>query len=60
MPFFKSNKNKSASVASTPAQTPRSSMQAIRNTQVNTMSHAQAIEMVMQKTASYPTPSAMR
>ncbi|KAI8361148.1 hypothetical protein B0O80DRAFT_493749 [Mortierella sp. GBAus27b] len=30
MPLFKSNKNKSASAASTPAQTPRSSMQETR------------------------------
>ncbi|KAF9345917.1 hypothetical protein BGX26_002600, partial [Mortierella sp. AD094] len=55
MPFFKSNKNKSASAASTPAQTPRSSVQAARTTQANTlMTHDQVLEMVMQKTTSLP------
>ncbi|KAF9991959.1 hypothetical protein BGZ79_003713, partial [Entomortierella chlamydospora] len=59
MPFFKSNKNKSASSASTPAQTPtqtpRSSVQVARTAQPNTLlTHEQVLEMVMQKTGAFP------
>ncbi|KAI8361110.1 hypothetical protein B0O80DRAFT_493716 [Mortierella sp. GBAus27b] len=46
MSLFKSNKNKSASAASTPAQTPRSSMQATRP-KATTMTPEEALQMVM-------------
>ncbi|KAF8928691.1 hypothetical protein BGZ58_009450, partial [Dissophora ornata] len=59
MPFFKrSSKNQSTSAASTPAQTPRSSMQATRPNQTNTMTVEQALEMAMQKSMrNVPTGS---
>ncbi|KAF9197850.1 hypothetical protein BGZ49_001547 [Haplosporangium sp. Z 27] len=54
MPFFKSNKIKSASAAPTPEQTPRSSMQTLRTKQTTTMTHAQAFEMMQNMPNSYP------
>ncbi|KAG0216619.1 hypothetical protein BGX31_000542, partial [Mortierella sp. GBA43] len=52
MPLFKSNKNKSASAATTPAQTPRTSMQEQRPEQLEAtkMTREQALESLMQKT----------
>ncbi|KAG0047361.1 hypothetical protein BGZ83_007563 [Gryganskiella cystojenkinii] len=56
MGFFKSssktNKNassSSASVASTPAQTPRSSINTARPGQVTKMTREQALQMIMEK-----------
>ncbi|KAI8361147.1 hypothetical protein B0O80DRAFT_525041 [Mortierella sp. GBAus27b] len=51
MPLFKSNKNKSASAATTPAQTPRTSMQEQRPEQLEAtkMTREQALETLMQK-----------
>lgn len=53
MSIFKFNKNKTASAATTPAQTPRSSMQTARPalTQANVMTREQALESLMKKTA---------
>ncbi|KAF9943953.1 hypothetical protein BGZ70_005223, partial [Mortierella alpina] len=56
MPFFKSSsasaKNQTASAAATPAQTPRSSMQAIRpKKEQETMTVDQALEMALKKTS---------
>jgi len=51
MPLFKSNKNKSASAASTPAQTPRTSMQETRPTQAGAMTKEQAVEKALEKSA---------
>ncbi|KAI8361151.1 hypothetical protein B0O80DRAFT_525044 [Mortierella sp. GBAus27b] len=48
MPLFKSNKNKSASAASTPAQTPRSSMQETRP-KTTAMTPEEALQKVMDK-----------
>ncbi|KAF9100150.1 hypothetical protein BGX27_000484, partial [Mortierella sp. AM989] len=53
MPLFKSNKNKSASVASTPAQTPRTSIQDTRPTQINTMTREQVLEIVLKKSSCF-------
>ncbi|KAF9206248.1 hypothetical protein BGZ49_002739, partial [Haplosporangium sp. Z 27] len=44
-----SNKNKSASAATTPAQTPRTSMQETRPSQNKTMSHEEVLEMAMSR-----------
>ncbi|KAG0224354.1 hypothetical protein BGW42_005172 [Actinomortierella wolfii] len=44
MAFFKLNKNKTASAAPSPAQTPRSSMQASRPSGQNKMTVEQAME----------------
>ncbi|KAG0042147.1 hypothetical protein BGZ83_000840 [Gryganskiella cystojenkinii] len=49
MSFFKSSKNQSASAASTPAQTPRSSMDASRATSQNKMTKEQAVELARNK-----------
>ncbi|KAI8361153.1 hypothetical protein B0O80DRAFT_493754 [Mortierella sp. GBAus27b] len=51
MSLFKSNKNKSASAATTPAQTPRTSMQEQRPEQLEAtkMTREQALETLMQK-----------
>ncbi|KAF9177913.1 hypothetical protein BGZ50_008242, partial [Haplosporangium sp. Z 11] len=50
MSFFKrSSKNKTSSGASTPSQTPRSSMQAQRGDQATKMTLNQALEMVMDR-----------
>ncbi|KAF8929321.1 hypothetical protein BGZ47_001114, partial [Haplosporangium gracile] len=49
MPFFKSNKNKTASTATTPAQTPRSSVDAQRPAQANKMTRDQALELALRK-----------
>ncbi|KAF9342686.1 hypothetical protein BGX26_007032, partial [Mortierella sp. AD094] len=49
MSLFKSNKNKSASAASTPAQTHRTSMQGTRPSQANTMTREQAVEVALEK-----------
>ncbi|KAF9140787.1 hypothetical protein BGX30_005993, partial [Mortierella sp. GBA39] len=48
MSLFKSNKNKTASAATTPAQTPRPSVEAQRPTQVK-MTRDQALEMALRK-----------
>ncbi|KAF9944801.1 hypothetical protein BGZ72_001954 [Mortierella alpina] len=53
--FKRSNKNKSASAASTPAQTPRSSMQEQRSAQATKMTREEALEMLMQKSLINPT-----
>jgi len=58
MPFFKSSKNQSASAASTPAQTPRSSVDGSRPAQANKMTKEQAIQMAMDKSLG-PNASAM-
>ncbi|KAG0002452.1 hypothetical protein BGZ80_005973 [Entomortierella chlamydospora] len=52
MSLFKSNKNKSASAASTPAQTPRTSMQGTRPSYTNTMTVEQAVE-ALEKSVQY-------
>ncbi|KAF9963222.1 hypothetical protein BGZ73_002383, partial [Actinomortierella ambigua] len=44
MAFFKINKNKTASTASSPAQTPRSSMQGSRP--ANKMTKEQAMDLI--------------
>ncbi|KAF9079111.1 hypothetical protein BGX23_005035, partial [Mortierella sp. AD031] len=49
MSLFKSNKNQSASAASTPAQTPRSSIDAHRPSQATKMTRDQALEMALNK-----------
>ena len=49
MSLFKSNKNQSGSAASSPAQTPRSSVDAQRPTQANKMTRDQALEMALRK-----------
>ncbi|KAF9417665.1 hypothetical protein BGZ76_004502, partial [Entomortierella beljakovae] len=54
MPLFKSNKNKSSSVATTPAQTPRSSLQAARSKQTSQMTMEQALEAVQKNSLSGP------
>ena len=51
MSLFKSSKNQSASAASTPAQTPRSSMQGSRPAQAK-MTHEQALQMALEKSFS--------
>ncbi|KAI8361146.1 hypothetical protein B0O80DRAFT_525039 [Mortierella sp. GBAus27b] len=51
MPLFKSNKNKSASTATTPAQTPRTSMQATRP-KTTTMTPEEALRMIMEKSVN--------
>ncbi|KAK5815743.1 hypothetical protein F5H01DRAFT_379468 [Linnemannia elongata] len=48
MSLFKSNKNKTSSAASTPAQTPRSSVDGQRPAQVK-MTRDQALEMALRK-----------
>ncbi|KAF9537021.1 hypothetical protein EC957_009041 [Mortierella hygrophila] len=48
MSLFKSNKNKTSSAASTPAQTPRPSVDTHRPTQVK-MTRDQALEMALRK-----------
>ena len=58
MSFFKSSKNQSASAASTPAQTPRSSVDGSRPAQANKMTKEQAIQMAMDKSLG-PNASAM-
>ncbi|KAG0017254.1 hypothetical protein BGZ81_010829, partial [Podila clonocystis] len=51
MSIFKSNKNKTASAATTPSQTPRSSMQTARPSlpQAKVMTRDQALESLMKK-----------
>ncbi|GJJ73531.1 hypothetical protein EMPS_05889 [Entomortierella parvispora] len=49
MSFFKSSKNQSASAASTPAQTPRSSVDGARPAQATKMTREQAIQIAMEK-----------
>ncbi|KAF9898742.1 hypothetical protein EC991_010475, partial [Linnemannia zychae] len=50
MSLFKSNKNQSASAASTPAQTPRPSVDAQRpSTQATKMTRDQALELALSK-----------
>ncbi|KAI8361145.1 hypothetical protein B0O80DRAFT_525038 [Mortierella sp. GBAus27b] len=56
MPLFKSNKNKSASAASTPAQTPRSSMQETRP-KTTAMTPEEALQKVMNKSMRHPLRS---
>ncbi|KAF9582267.1 hypothetical protein BGW38_000429, partial [Lunasporangiospora selenospora] len=51
MSFFKSNKS-TASAATTPAQTPRSSMQGQRLVQIQKMTPEQSLEYLMTKTMS--------
>ncbi|KAF9317876.1 hypothetical protein BG003_000188 [Podila horticola] len=53
MSIFKSNKNKTASAATTPSQTPRSSTQTARPSlpQAKGMTRDQALESLMKKTA---------
>ena len=54
MSFFKSSKNTTSSAASTPAQTPRSSMDASRAAAAANvkMTKEQALELAMSKTTS--------
>ncbi|KAG0038491.1 hypothetical protein BGZ83_003074, partial [Gryganskiella cystojenkinii] len=53
MAFFKSSKNQTSSAASTPAQTPRSSMQGSRPSEFvaksTKMTHDQALQMALDK-----------
>ncbi|KAF9382848.1 hypothetical protein CPC16_009170 [Podila verticillata] len=49
MPFFKSSKNQTASTATTPAQTPRSSMQEQR-AKPHKMTQEEALEKLMRVT----------
>ncbi|KAG0327248.1 hypothetical protein BG000_001038, partial [Podila horticola] len=53
MSIFKTNKNKTTSAATTPSQTPRSSMQTARPSppQTKAMTRDQALESLMKKTA---------
>ncbi|KAF9432188.1 hypothetical protein BGZ76_011150 [Entomortierella beljakovae] len=54
MGLFKSNKNKSASAASTPAQTPRSSVQVSRPpVNASPMTQAEAMKIVMKNSAPF-------
>ncbi|KAK3815293.1 MAG: hypothetical protein J3Q66DRAFT_441432 [Benniella sp.] len=50
MPLFKSSKNKSASAATTPAATPRSSMQQQRPAQAHQMTQEQALKILLNST----------
>ncbi|KAF8944142.1 hypothetical protein BGZ47_004600, partial [Haplosporangium gracile] len=52
MSLFKSNKNKTASAATTPTQTPRTSLNEQRPE--TKMTQEQAIKMVMKKTVQAP------
>ncbi|KAG0375372.1 hypothetical protein BGX24_009186 [Mortierella sp. AD032] len=55
MSLFKSNKNKTASAATTPAQTPRPSVDAQRpSAQSTKMTREQALEEAMRKTVQAP------
>ncbi|KAG0248936.1 hypothetical protein BGZ95_007787, partial [Linnemannia exigua] len=56
MSLFKSNKNKTSSAASTPAQTPRASLNEQRpaTMEATKMTREQAIEMAMRKTVQVP------
>ncbi|KAF9998072.1 hypothetical protein BGZ80_006866, partial [Entomortierella chlamydospora] len=54
-----SNKNKSASAASTPAQTPRTSMQETRPSQANIMTTEQAIKS-LEKSVQYSSSRGYR
>ncbi|KAG0366654.1 hypothetical protein BGX24_003605 [Mortierella sp. AD032] len=55
MSLFKSNKNKTSSAASTPAQTPRTSLNEQRPaTQATKMTREQALEMAMRKSVQGP------
>ncbi|GJJ73527.1 hypothetical protein EMPS_05885 [Entomortierella parvispora] len=49
MSFFKSPKNQSASAASTPAQTPRTSVDGARPVQPTKMTREQAVQIAMEK-----------
>ncbi|KAF9949352.1 hypothetical protein BGZ65_007389, partial [Modicella reniformis] len=49
MSIFKSKKNKSASAASTPAQTPRPSTQGTRPAKFTAMTYEQALEMALER-----------
>ncbi|KAF9117762.1 hypothetical protein BGW39_001823 [Mortierella sp. 14UC] len=61
MSLFKSNKNKTASAATTPAQTPRTSLNEQRpattatGTQATKMTRDQALDMAMSKSVQAPT-----
>ncbi|KAF9349100.1 hypothetical protein BGX26_012571 [Mortierella sp. AD094] len=57
MSLFKSNKNKSTSAASTPSQTPRTSMQGTRPSHANTMTREQAVENALEKCVHYSSMS---
>ncbi|KAF9368949.1 hypothetical protein BGX21_006252, partial [Mortierella sp. AD011] len=59
MSLFKSNKNKSTSAASTPAQTPRTSMQETRPSQANAMTTEQAIKS-LEKSVQYSSSRGYR
>ncbi|KAK3815295.1 MAG: hypothetical protein J3Q66DRAFT_402238 [Benniella sp.] len=50
MPLFKSSKNQSASAATTPAATPRSSMQQQRPAQAHQMTQEQALKILLNST----------
>ncbi|KAF9417666.1 hypothetical protein BGZ76_004503 [Entomortierella beljakovae] len=49
MPLFKSNKNNTSSAATTPAQTPRTSMQEPRPSQSYTVTKEKALEIALGK-----------
>ncbi|KAF9923313.1 hypothetical protein FBU30_006634, partial [Linnemannia zychae] len=53
MSLFKSNKNKTTSAATTPAQTPRTSLNEQRQTSTQ-MTQEQAIRMAMKKSIQTP------
>ncbi|KAF9362067.1 hypothetical protein BGX34_006727, partial [Mortierella sp. NVP85] len=50
MPLFKSSKNQSASASTTPAATPRSSMQQQRPAQAHQMTQEQALKILFSNT----------
>ncbi|KAF9936878.1 hypothetical protein BGZ65_001974 [Modicella reniformis] len=52
MSLFKSSKNKSASVATSPSATPRASMQDQRPASANKMTLEQALEILLRKTVA--------
>ncbi|KAF9982219.1 hypothetical protein BGZ65_003115 [Modicella reniformis] len=55
MSLFKSSKNKSASAATSPSATPRSSMQDQRPAPANKMTQEQALETLLRKTMADAT-----
>ncbi|KAF9162946.1 hypothetical protein DFQ26_003093 [Actinomortierella ambigua] len=57
MAFFKINKNKTASAASSPAQTPRPSMQQQVRVVSDTMTEEQVIKMIHKTTIAGSLPS---
>ncbi|KAF9154400.1 hypothetical protein DFQ27_001433 [Actinomortierella ambigua] len=59
MPFFKSNKNKTASAAPSPAQTPRTSLQATRPAADDKLTKDQAMGKIMKNISSTSTANSL-